>query len=175
MFFICLPSPQHARYLLITVHPLTGTFYFHFLLFFFFWFVFGLDPNLLASVSFHLAPPRSPTDPLRLFSKLHFPHMTVNTSLMISFSTQSWPLHPSSLDLSALFSHISAAFLVSFIALRFRLADCFCLFVFYLSFFIFYIFLYAPVYSTPLFSDLLSVLVLSETVAQAVRASYQPQ
>lgn len=95
MFLICLPScPQHRS---LSLHhcPLMDTFLFSFCNLF-----FWLDQNPfipshhgLVFVSFHLRPPLSPTHPLSLFSKPYFPHMTVISSLMISFSTQRWPLH----------------------------------------------------------------------------------
>lgn len=128
---------------------------------------------LLAFLSFHLPPPLSPTHPLSLFSKPQFPSHDFHffSYDFLFFPTQRWPLHPASLDLCLPSSPTSqllpwsylllsaSDWLAVFLSYRvFLLLDslCSCLFL-------------------PSISDLLFVLVLSETEAQAVRGSYQPQ
>lgn len=174
MFFICLPScPQHRSLSLHHCSPFSG----HFFIFTFYPF-FCLNRTLsyylivlLDFLSFHLPPALSPTHPLSLFSKPSFPshdfhfHFSYDVFFhptLASAPCLSWPV-------SALFSHISAAFLVFiycstlptgrlFLSYVVLLLDslCSCLFI-------------------PSVSNILFVLILSETEAQAVRGSYQPQ
>lgn len=97
--------------------------------------------------------------------------MTFITSLVISFSTQRWPLHPASLDLDLPFSPTFQLLFWSYLLLY--ISNWLAVFV--LSCFpLFFSFICSCLF-LPSVSDLLFVLVLSETEAQAVRGSYQPQ
>lgn len=182
MSFICLPScPQHCSLSPRHCSPFNGHFFiFTFLsLFLYFLFFFGLTRThschlivLLAFLSFHWPPLLSPTHPLSLFSKPQFPShdfhffsydffffqpniglcilplLTCVCPLLLHFSCFLGLIYCSTLPTGWLFLSYRV----------FLLLDSLCSYLF-----------------LPSVSDLLFVLVLSETEAQAVRGSYQPQ